>query len=92
MHQGQRRERTLSTGVEVIPWWVESSSQNVTKKVAFSTDSSCVVQMRYTEDAMSAMVVESREACKCLRKLGIVMKTVAAHCLKDLRHLQAVKS
>ena len=58
--------------------------------MTFSTDSSCVVKMMYTEDEMSAMVAESRESCKRLRKLGVIMKIVAAHRLKELRHLHAV--
>ena len=47
--------------------------------------------MKFTEDDVSAMIAESREACKCLRKLGMLRKTVATHRLKELRHLHAVK-
>ena len=83
--------RTLSTGVEAIPWRVESSSQNVSKKMTCSIDSSMVVKVKYSEDAISAMITESREARKHLKKLGRVMKTVATHRLKELRHLQAVE-
>ena len=47
--------------------------------------------MKYSEDDISAMIAESREARKHLRKLGRVMKTVATHRLKELRHLHAVE-
>ena len=40
---------------------------------------------------MSAMVAVSREACKRMRKLGMIRKTVATHRLKELRHLHAVE-
>ena len=60
--------------------------------MTFSTGSSCVVKMKYSEDGMSAMIAESREACKHLRKLGKIMKTVATHRLEELRHLRAVEA
>ena len=47
--------------------------------------------MKYSEDEMSAMIAKSREACKRLRKLGMIRKTIATHCLKELRHLRAVE-
>ena len=47
--------------------------------------------MKYSEDDISAMIAESREVRKHLRKLGRVMKTVAFHRLKELRHLHAVE-
>ena len=37
------------------------------------------------------MIAESREACKRLRKLGILRKNVVTHRLKELRHLRAVE-
>ena len=55
------------------------------------TDSSMVVKMKYSEDEISAMLVESREARKQLRKLDRVMKIVAAHRLKELTRLQGVE-
>ena len=58
--------------------------------MTFSTGSSCVVKMKYSEDEMSATIAESREACKHLRTLGMIRKTVVAHRLKELRHLRAV--
>ena len=48
--------------------------------------------MKYSEDDISAMIAEFREARKHLRKLGRVMKTVATHRLKELRHLHAVEN
>ena len=59
--------------------------------MTFSTGSSCVVKMKHSENEMSAMIAEAREACKRLRKLGMIRKTVASHRRKKLRHLQAVE-
>ena len=59
--------------------------------MTFSTGSSCVAKIKYSEDEMSAMIAESREACKRLRKLGMIRKTVATYRLKELRHLRAVE-
>ena len=50
-----------------------------------------MVKMKYTEDEVSAMIAESREACKRLRKLDVIRKTVATHRFKEMRHLRAVK-
>ena len=50
-----------------------------------------VVKMKFTEDEVSAMIAESREACKRLRKLGTIRKSVATHRLKELKHLRAVE-
>ena len=60
--------RTLSTGVETIPRRVRSS-QNMSKEMTFSTDSSMVVKIKYSEDEISAILEEAREACKHFRKL-----------------------
>ena len=49
----------------------------------------CGGNRKYSEDKIDSMVHESSEECKRLRKLGRVMKTVAAHPLKELKHLQA---
>ena len=59
--------------------------------MAFSTDSS-MVKMNYTEDKVSATIAESREACKRLRTLGMIRKTVATHHPTELRHLPAVET
>ena len=59
--------------------------------MTFSNDGSCVVEKQYSEDKISAILAKSREARKRLRKLGRVMKTVATHRLKELKHLQAVE-
>ena len=59
--------------------------------MTFSSDSSMVVKMGYSEKETSAMLVESREARKHLRKLGRVIRIVATHRLKELRHLQEVE-
>ena len=59
--------------------------------MTFSNDGTSVVEKQHSEDEISAMHAESREARKHLRKLGRVMKTVAAHRLKELTHPQAVE-
>ena len=47
--------------------------------------------IKYAESKISAMIDESREAYKHLRKLGMIRKTVATHRLKELKHLRAVE-
>ena len=59
--------------------------------MTFSSDNSMVVKMGHSEEETSAMLVEARKARKHLRKLGRVIKVVATHRLKGLRHLQAVE-
>ena len=56
----------------------------------FPTGSS-VIKMKFTKYDVLAMIAESREACKRLRKLGMLRKTVATYRLKELRHLRAAK-
>ena len=53
--------------------------------------SELVLKMKFVEFDVSAKVGESREACKRLRKLGILRKTVATHHLKELIYLRAVE-
>ena len=53
--------------------------------------SELVPKMNFTECDVSAMILESREACKRLRKLDMLRKTVVTHRLKKLRHLRAVE-
>ena len=78
--------------MEAIPWRVgSSSSERGLEKITCSTDDSCEVEKQYSEDEISAMIQESREASTHLGKLGRVMKAVATHRLKELRHLQAVE-
>ena len=57
----------------------------------FSNDYRCMVENKHSEEETSAVLAESREARKHLRKLGRVMKIVAAHRLKEQKHLQAVE-
>ena len=59
--------------------------------MTFSTGS-CMIKMKYKEDDVSAMIAESREACKRLHKLYMLWKTVATHRVKELRHLRAVET
>ena len=50
-----------------------------------------MVKMEYSKDEISAVLGTSEQERKCLRKLGEVMETVAAHCLKELQHFQAME-
>ena len=51
-----------------------------------------MVKMRkYSDDELKAMLEESREASKHLRKLGRAMAIVAAYRLKELQHFQAME-
>ena len=59
--------------------------------MAFLTGSGCVVTMKYSEDEMSAMIAESREACKRLQKPDMIRKTIATQRLKKMRHFCAVE-
>ena len=47
--------------------------------------------MNVTECDVTAMLAESRKACKRIRKLGMLGKTIATHRLKELRYLRAVE-
>ena len=58
--------------------------------MTFSTGSS-VRRNKFPKGDVSAMIAESREACKRLRKLGLLRKTVATHPLKELSYLRAVE-
>ena len=59
--------------------------------MTFTNDGTCVVKKQYTHEEISAVLAESRQARKHLRKLGNVTETVAAYRLKEMRHLQAVE-
>ena len=50
-----------------------------------------MVKMEYSDEEISAALNESRQERKRLRKLGKVMETVAAYCLKESKHFQAMK-
>ena len=47
--------------------------------------------MNFTESDIRVMLSESREACKRIRKLSMLRKTVATHRLKKLRYFCAVE-
>ena len=55
----------------------------------FPNDGTCVVKMEYAEEEISAVLAESEQERKRLRKLGKVMEAVAAYRLKELQHFQA---
>ena len=59
--------------------------------MTFTNDGTCVVKKQYTHEEISAVLAESRQARKHLRKLGNVTETVAAYRLREMRHLQAVE-
>ena len=59
--------------------------------MTFTTDGTCVVKKQCSDEEISAVLAESKQARKHLRKLGKVTETVAAYCLKEMRHLQAVE-
>ena len=59
--------------------------------MTFTNDSTCVVKKQYSDEEISAVLAESRQAQKHLRKLDKVTETVAANRLKKMRHLQAVE-
>ena len=59
--------------------------------MTLTTDGTCVVKKHYSDDEISAVHAESRQARNYLRKLGKVTETVAAYRLKGMRHLQAVE-
>ena len=54
-------------------------------KIMFPTGSS-VIKMEYSEGEIFAVLGASEQERKCLRKLGKVMETIAAHRLKELQH------
>ena len=59
--------------------------------MTFPNDGTCVVEKQYSNEKVSTVFAESRQARKHLQKLGKVVKTVAAHRLKELNHLQAAE-
>ena len=59
--------------------------------MTFTSDGTCVLKKQYSDEEISAVLAESRQARKHLRKLGQVTETVAAYRLKAMRHLQTVE-
>ena len=50
-----------------------------------------MVKMEYWDEEISAVLAESRQARKYLRKLGKVTETVAVYQLEKMKNLQAVE-
>ena len=48
-------------------------------------DGTCVITMEYSEEEISAVLAESEQERKRLRKLGKVIETVAAYRLKETK-------
>ena len=59
--------------------------------MTFTTDGNCVIKMEASDEEISAVLAESEQERKSLRKLGKVMETVAAHRLKEMKHFQAIE-
>ena len=59
--------------------------------MTFLNHGTCVIKMEYSEEEISVVLVESRQARKHMRKLGKVTETVAAHRLREIKNLQAVE-
>ena len=59
--------------------------------MTFTSDGTCVVKKQYSDDEISAVYAESRQARNHVREFGKVTETVAAYRLKEMRHLQAVE-
>ena len=60
--------------------------------MTFTTDDTCMVKTEYSNEEISAVLNESRQERKRLRKLSKVMETVAAYRLKKLKHFQALEN
>ena len=52
--------------------------------MTFTTNGNCVIKMAYSDEEILAVLAESEQERKRLRKLGKVMETVAAYRLKEL--------
>ena len=59
--------------------------------MTFTTDGNCVIKMAYSDEEILAVLAESEQERKHLRKLSKIMETVAAYRLKELKHFQAMK-
>ena len=57
----------------------------------FPNDGTHVINKEYSDEELSAVLVESRQARKHMRKLGKVTETVAAYRLREMKNLQAVE-
>ena len=62
-----------------------------TEVLTFTTDGTCVIKMAYSDEEISAVLAESRQARKHMQKLAKVTETVAAYRLKELQHFQAME-
>ena len=55
--------------------------------MTFPNDGTGVVKMKYSEEEISAVLAESEQERKRLRKLGKVMETAAAYRLREMKNL-----
>ena len=59
--------------------------------MTFPNDDTCVIKKEYSDEEISAVLVESRQALKHMRKSGKIIETVAAYRLREMKNLQAVE-
>ena len=59
--------------------------------MTFTTDGTCMVKMKHSNEKISAVLNESRQERKRLRKLGKVMEIITAYRLEELKHFQAME-
>ena len=59
--------------------------------MTFPNDGTCVIKMEYSEEEISAILAESRQARNHMQKLAKVTETVAAYHLREMKNLQAVE-
>ena len=62
-----------------------------TQVMTFTTDDTCTIKIEYSDEEISAILAESKQERKRLRKLGKVMETVAAYRLNGVKHFQAME-
>ena len=63
----------------------------MSKAITFPNDGSSVIKMEYSEEEISAVLAESRQARKHMQKLAKATEIVAAYRLREMKNLQAVE-
>ena len=59
--------------------------------MTFPNDDTCVIKMDYSEEEISAVLAESRQARKYMQKLAKVTETVAPCHLREMKNRRAVE-
>ena len=57
--------------------------------MTFPHDGTCVIKKEYSDEEISAVLAESRQARKRMQKLAKVTETVAAYRLREMKNLKA---